>query len=31
VEDLTKDLLSTLLTDWQQELEALRRDLKQEI
>ncbi|OKP14957.1 hypothetical protein PENSUB_4302, partial [Penicillium subrubescens] len=31
VEDLTKDLLSTPLTDWQQELEALRRDLKQEI
>jgi hypothetical protein len=31
VEDLTKDLLSTPLTDWQQELEALRRDLKQGI
>src|SRR5437660_1164721 len=31
VEDLTKDLLSTPLTDWQQELEALRKDLKQEI
>ena len=31
VEDLTKDLLSTPLTDWQHELEALRRDLKQEI
>jgi hypothetical protein len=31
VEDLTKDLLSTPLTDWKQELEALRRDLKQEI
>ena len=31
VEDLTKDLLSTPLTDWQHELEALRKDLKQEI
>jgi hypothetical protein len=31
VEELTKDLLSTPLTDWQHELEALRKDLKQEI
>ncbi|OOQ82701.1 hypothetical protein PEBR_37738 [Penicillium brasilianum] len=31
VEELTKDLLSTPLTDWQHELEALRQDLKQEI
>jgi hypothetical protein len=31
VEELTKDLLSTPLTDWQHELEALRKDLKQEV
>ena len=31
VEDLAKDLLSTPLTDWQHEPEALRKDLKQEI
>jgi ABC-type enterochelin transport system substrate-binding protein len=28
VEELTKDLLLTPLTDWQHELEALRKDLK---
>jgi hypothetical protein len=28
VEDLTKDLLSTPLTDWQQELSALRKEMQ---
>lgn len=31
VEDLTKDLLSTPLTDWQHELQTLRHHLKQEV
>lgn len=31
MEDPTRDLLSTPLTNWQQELDALRRDVKQEI